>query len=145
MSGSISSGENPLERLARRLPSILEKAMERALQKGLDAARARMSPGGGGPQVRSGRLLRSLLARVTRNGDTIQGTLSADAPYAALHEYGGVIQARQSKYLKFQVQGRWVQAKRVEIPARPYLRPGRDAAAQALEKEIFEAITRELS
>jgi phage gpG-like protein len=131
--------------LRRRLPAILEKAMARALETGLEAARARMRPGGGGPRVRSGRLLRSLGSRVTRRGEAVVGELYAEAPYAAAQEHGAVIQARRRKHLRFMVEGRWVMARRVVLPARPFLRPGRDAAAQALEKELVRALEEELS
>jgi phage gpG-like protein len=104
-----------------------------------------MRPGGGGPRVRSGRLARSLGARVTRRGQTLIGELYASAPYAAAQEHGAVIQARRRRHLRFQVEGRWVMARRVEIPARPYLRPGRDAAAEALPRELAAALEEELS
>jgi len=130
------SGENPFTRLERVLPEVLRASLEQALQVGLAASLERMRPGGGGPQVRTGRLAGSLRTEVVQEGDAWVGRLIADAPYAAAQEYGAVIQANKAKYLKFQVQGRWVQKRRVELPARPYLRPGIEAAAEAL-KEIF--------
>ncbi|MBU1157036.1 MAG: hypothetical protein KJ921_14355, partial [Proteobacteria bacterium] len=96
--------------------------------------------GGGGPQIRTGRLANSLRTEVFQEGDTWVGQLSADTPYAAAQEYGAVIQANQAKYLKFQVQGRWVQKQRVELPARPYLRPGAEAAAEALREIITQKL-----
>ncbi|MCB2225708.1 MAG: hypothetical protein KQH53_03440 [Desulfarculaceae bacterium] len=123
---------DPLEQLTRRLPEVIRQSLEQALEAGLDAARTAMGPGGGGPQVRSGRLLRSLGGRVYQSGDTWIGELYADAPYAGAQEYGAVITAQKAKYLKFRIQGQWVQVKRVVLPARPYLRPGRDAALEAL-------------
>lgn len=56
--------------------------------------------------------------------------------YAAIHEFGGMIEARQGKYLKFQVDGNWVQVTKVHIPARPYLRPAVDENKPAIEKAI---------
>ncbi|MCB2193283.1 MAG: hypothetical protein KQI62_17050 [Deltaproteobacteria bacterium] len=128
--------DNPFTRLERILPEVLRASLEQALQVGLATSLERMRPGGGGPQVRTGRLAASLRTEVYQEGDTWVGRLMADAPYAAAQECGAVIQAKKAKYLKFRVQGRWVQKQRVELPARPYLRPGAEAAAAAL-KEIF--------
>ncbi|MCF8033871.1 MAG: hypothetical protein K9K66_16940 [Desulfarculaceae bacterium] len=135
---------DPWERILRAFPAVIRKSLEQALELGLAASREAMGPGGTGPAVRSGRLLRSLGARVYQSGDTYIGELKADAPYAGVQEYGAVIQAKKAKYLKFRVQGQWVQVKRVVIPARPYLRPGRDAALTALpellERNLAEAM-----
>ena len=141
----ISPVENPLERLAAHLPSVLAKAMGSALDNALALAKDRMRPGGGGPQMRTGRLARSLSRRVYIQGDTVIGELAADAPYAAAQEYGAVIQARKGKYLKFRVQGRWVSVRRVVIPARPYLRPAAKEAVKDLENYVFQALSEELS
>ena len=137
------NADNPLARLEKRLPDILREAMARALEAGLATSRARM--GSGGPFKRSGRLERSLAYRVVQSGNTIIGELYSDAPYAMVHEHGAVIQAKKGSYLKFKVQGRWVQVKRVVIPARPYLRHGMDEAAGQLEKFITQGIEKELS
>lgn len=133
----------PLVRLETRLPAILRESLERALEDGLRTARDRM--GHGGPQVRSGRLLRSLGWNITGSGDQIQGELYADTPYAGAQEYGATILARRANYLKFQVQGRWVQVRRVTLPARPYLGPGAEAALASLEKHLTRLLSQELS
>jgi len=124
--------QDPWERVQRVFPSVIRKSLEQALEVGIAAAQKAMSPSGPGPAIRSGRLARSMGWRVYQQGDGYIGELFADAPYAGVQEYGASIQATKANYLKFRVQGRWVQVKRVEIPARPYLRPGRDAALKAL-------------
>lgn len=48
---------------------------------------------------------------------------SSRVPYASIHELGGTIKATRSKYLTFQVSGRWVKVEQVNIPARPYMKP----------------------
>ncbi|MEW5911488.1 MAG: hypothetical protein AB1814_02970 [Thermodesulfobacteriota bacterium] len=127
---------DPLAALESRLPSVILDSLQEAMDEGLAAARRRMGPGGGGPQVRSGRLARSLGRRVYQQGEVFIGELYAEAPYAAAQEFGAVIQARKARYLKFRVQGRWVQKQRVELPARPYLRPGRNQAVEALRAAL---------
>ena len=135
--------DNPLARLEARLPGILRTSLEQALEDGLRAASNRM--GHGGPQIRSGRLLRSLGWRINGSGDQLEGEIYADTPYAEVQEYGATILARRAKYLKFRVQGRWVQVKRVTLPARPFLRPGAEAALAALEEHLTRALSQELS
>ena len=41
--------------------------------------------------------------------------------YAAIHQFGGTITAKDAPYLQFQINGQWVRVNKVEIPARPYL------------------------
>lgn len=41
--------------------------------------------------------------------------------YAAVHQKGKKIKAKDANYLKFKVGDTWVQKKSVEIPARPFL------------------------
>ncbi|MFH1057804.1 MAG: HK97 gp10 family phage protein [Pseudomonadota bacterium] len=136
-------GADPIARLAQRLPAILRASLEGALADGLAVSQARM--GAGGPAIRSGRLARSLGWRVTGGGDVLEGELYAEAPYAGVQEEGAVILARRAKYLKFRVAGRWVQVKRVVIPARPFLRPGGEAAVAALEAHLARALMEEMS
>lgn len=74
-------------------------------------------------KVRSGYLRRSITSDVNTSGRTIVGSLGSHVIYAAIHELGGIIRARSSQYLKFQIEGEWKTAKQVVIPDRPYLRP----------------------
>lgn len=134
---------DPLERLAARLPAVMADALEQALQAGLAESQARLR-GGGGPTSRTGFLERSLAVEVTAEGDGATGRLYSTADYAAVHEYGATIQARRAKWLKFQVGGHWVQVQRVMIPARPFLGPGLEAAAAALEEALRQALSEEM-
>lgn len=140
----MSQGQNILSRLSQRLPKIMEEALSQALDHGIRIARRRMEQGDG-PRIRSGKLYASLRKRVTRQGGSLVGEIYSIAPYALAQENGAVIQANKAKYLKFQVQDRWVSVRRVVLPARPYLRPGRDAALEVLDTLIFQAIQKELS
>ncbi|MFA4972549.1 MAG: phage virion morphogenesis protein [bacterium] len=74
--------------------------------------------------------------------------LVTDTPYAAIHEYGGVIRARGGGWLTFQTKdGAWHRVKEVTMPARPYIRPAIDehrdeimGAVQAKVEEMLEAM-----
>lgn len=58
-------------------------------------------------------------------------------PYAAIHQFGGVIKPRQAKALRFRLaNGGFVTTKSVTIPARPYL--GISAADEADIVDILQ-------
>lgn len=75
---------------------------------------------GGRPLFKSGRLRRSIRADTSKR----RVRLYSRIPWAHIHQNGGVIRAKRSKYLKFRIGSKFVQTKRVVIPARPFL-PGR--------------------
>ena len=73
-------------------------------------------------------------------GTGVQGTWGVqDVRYALIHELGGVIRPVAAKALAFKIGDRWVFAKSVTIPARPYLRPAADAIYPSLAARIREA------
>ncbi len=89
--------------------------------------------------IRSSRLARSLIGgfsfagggmgeqesirEIKREGNTIVGYYGSKVPYAAIHEYGGTIKAKNAPYLVFKLGPFWYKKKQVTIPARPYLNP----------------------
>lgn len=75
-------------------------------------------------QHRSGALKRSINRNVTANGLEILGRVfsSGDVKYAAIHEYGGVITPKNASALRFQIDGKWVHAKKVTMPERSFMR-----------------------
>ncbi len=71
--------------------------------------------------------LRSSIA--TSRPDTIGNTyfvrIGTNVEYARIHEFGGTITPKKGKYLKFKtLDGFWHSVTSVNIPARPFLRPG---------------------
>jgi phage gpG-like protein len=79
----------------------------------------------------TGQATGSLASSITHSElDTanLRAEIGSSKVYAAIHEFGGVIEARESPYLVFQLpDGSWRKCKSVTIPARPYLRPAMDA------------------
>lgn len=53
--------------------------------------------------------------------------------YAAVHQFGATIRPRSAQFLSFMLGGRRVFARKVTIPARPFLGLGRDDPATILE------------
>lgn len=50
--------------------------------------------------------------------DVVYGT---NVPYAAIHQMGGTITAKQAKGLRFKIGEHWVTKQSVTIPARPFV------------------------
>ncbi len=80
--------------------------------------------GGGSILTRSGALMGSLNARAGLN----EVSWGATMKYAAVHQFGATIKAKNAPALAFQLGGArglapvfWVRVKSVTIPARPYL------------------------
>jgi phage gpG-like protein len=105
-------------------------------------------------QQRSGRLAGSIAVDIERSGLAANATVSSDAPYAAIHEYGGVIPAhtilpQSARVLAFPWRGRQRFFKRVQLPAvtmpeRSFMRSALDETAPeiraALEAAAAEAM-----
>jgi phage gpG-like protein len=63
-----------------------------------------------------------LMSSIRVTGATRRGvTIGTDRRYAAIHQLGGVIRAKGGKPLVFQIGARTIFAKKVTIPARPFL------------------------
>lgn len=77
----------------------------------------------------SGTLARSLHVELVegRSPNNPAVDIGTDLVYAAIHEFGGIIEPVNAPRLVWQNEdGQWFSADRVEIPARPYLRPAVD-------------------
>jgi phage gpG-like protein len=68
----------------------------------------------------TGTLAKSINYRL-KNDDVVR--VGTNVAYAAIHEFGGEIHAKNAAYLRFKVKDQWIMAKKVTIPKRPYLWP----------------------
>jgi phage gpG-like protein len=92
---------------------------------------------------RTGRLSRSVHSEfIGLNTPQVKGVVGTNVIYARIHEYGGVIEARNAAYLKFQVGGRWVQKKSVVMPERSFLRSALKDKAPKILSDIRAAVER---
>jgi len=99
---------------------------------------------------RSGRLAASVAVDVRESGGGVAASLSTDVEYAAIHEYGGVIPARQvlprnARVLAFPWKGRQRFFARVEIPAvtmpqRSFLRSSLDEMTPEIRAALTDAV-----
>lgn len=127
----------------QELPEQFEKGLKRGMRKAMVFAEqeAKNSFGQAGHlNSRSGRLKNSIESSVRKTGIGYIGSLNSDVVYAAVHEYGAVIHAKNDKYMKFPIDGRWVTVEKVVIPPRPFMEP---AISENVE-EINEIIVREI-
>lgn len=65
-------------------------------------------------------------------------------PYDVVQEYGAVIKPRRAKALRFEIGGEVIFAKRVVVPARPYMEPTYVEDGPAALDAIAEAILRNI-
>lgn len=72
----------------------------------------------GQPLLDTGRLRNSITRKEVNGGGFIIGT---NVEYAAIHNYGGVIKAKNAPVLRFRVGKQWVSKKSVTIPRRQFL------------------------
>lgn len=76
------------------------------------------------PTQRGGHILnkRGLLSSsVTYRATDKLVEVGTNSIYAAIHQFGGVIKAKNKKFLKFKTSRGWVQKKKVRITARPFI------------------------
>jgi phage gpG-like protein len=174
MADSVVIGKDALIRKFRGMGAALQGASLRraAMMGGLvirDAARDNLEDQG---LIRTGTLSRSLYAEISEQATT-QAVVSVgtNLEHAAIHEFGGTIKAKKSRYLAIPVGERtgsplkysdlkvrktgggtlvlvdpngrlqYVLKASVEIPARPYLRPALDEKGERAKAKMGETFT----
>lgn len=101
------------------------------------------------PVFRSGQPLRDtgrLMNSITHHATGEEVAIGTDVIYAAVHQTGMTIKAKNAPYLVFKAGNRWVKTKQVTIPARPFLpddrglpQSWRDAINGIVADAIYEA------
>ena len=89
--------------------------------------------------VRSGQLRRSIIVQKRGSGVGAVVTVGPKVKYGGIHEFGGVITPKRKKFLRFQVGGEVIFAKKVTIPERPYMRPSLQENLEAITRLIGRA------
>lgn len=134
-----------LGELAQPARGLFEQALQDMTARAEFLARRHAS--GAILQRRSGRLARRIRGVVRRIGGQVrEAALLADTEYAAIQELGGVtrphlIRPVRAAVLRFEVDGEVVFARIVHhpgsrIPARPYLSPAWELAAEGLPGQL---------
>jgi HK97 gp10 family phage protein len=92
--------------------------------------------------IDTGNLRSSIRTRLPKHGVVLVGT---HVVYAAIHEFGGTITAKNAPWLVFKVGGQWVRTKSVNIRARPYLRPALDKNRPKVHKAIHKSLAHDIA
>lgn len=66
--------------------------------------------------------------------------IGTNVVYAAIQEFGGTITPRRAPFLRFQIDGEWISARSVRIPAHPYMRPTFDEDSDEAKREVGAAL-----
>jgi len=117
-----------LDRLDRKLAALSRLAQGDVLEQALHAGaqEIRNAAHDKAPYL-TGTLRRSIHSETTeKNGAKVTVQVGTDLEYAAMQEFGGTVVPKRAKMLAFEVDGKKVFARKVEIPAHPYLRPAFD-------------------
>jgi phage gpG-like protein len=147
-----SENWDPLLRLPENLTAVVNAAFRRMVDDVVARARENVSLGRPGLIPRTGRLRESIrkgpYKQYTPGGYGEQRVYS-NLIYSRVHEYGATIVPKRGPYLVFRLwqfsdttepTGPWVRARRVEIPARPYLMPAARDAARNWPQYVREAM-----
>lgn len=136
------------KRWLKKYPEDFELAFYKALRKAMFYAerKAKASFGTAGkPKVRTGTLRRSIESDVDRQYNSLVGVLFSNVVYAATQEEGRTIVPRVKDWLRFQVGGQYVFAKKVIIPARPFLGPALQDNLTKIQQIVRDEIVEQMN
>jgi len=85
------------------------------------------APRGAPPSRISGDLRSSIMVRPAHGMVAASASVAPHVIYATVQEYGAVISARNRRYMRWRMDGRWWYRTSVYVPPRPYMRPAREA------------------
>ena len=69
--------------------------------------------------------------KILQKSGQLAASISTNKPYAAIHQFGGTVKAKNKPYLVFKVGDGFRRVKQVKIPARPYLPMSKGGTLQA--------------
>lgn len=119
---------NNLQKKMGDLTSVMQdigEIVRRSIIKNFDAggrpkpwAKSKRAGSSGGTTLTdTARLKKSFTVNAKKN----RVAVGTNVKYAAIHQFGGIIRAKNKPYLKFNIGGRWAQKKEVTISARPFM------------------------
>lgn len=169
MRGSVTIDDSGVQDNIKRFSRDIRQDLPTAISLGFDLIGQRSQASywrlrGGAPiknklTARSTRLIRSLspqggarpggvgiseqIRSIQEFGKRIVGRFGSKVPYAAIHEFGGVIRPKTKKYLRFRTfDGKWHTVKKVVMPARAFLNPAAKDEEQRIGNLVAETFSR---
>ena len=128
--------------LSRRVLSMLSEAVvSRTVVNHLSGPRSMNAGSSQGSLMRkTGTLAKSINYKLSNDYLSKVGT---NVKYAAIHEFGGIIKAKNASALHFKIGDKWITVKEVVIPKRPYLAPSiewvfKNSAQEIMNDELKE-------
>lgn len=117
-----------------KVKGLRQKMFEGVFGGLLDVRNTVLSPGY--VPKKTGDLARSIIPRMEPGSPAkrVTGIIGTNKVYAGIQEFGGTINAKNSKYLTFKVNGRWVRVRQVTIRPKRYF----TRAIKENEKKIEE-------
>jgi hypothetical protein len=134
--------EAALDRLIDRANLAVRAAVEEGINllirdAKLAAPVGKSSPRSSGGNGSVGGTLRRSISLVSISEDgpgRYTATAGPHVVYGRIRELGGTIRAKNAPYLKFQINGSWVQVKSVTQSGKPYMRPALEATAASFDE-----------
>ena len=121
MLGKLADRMGNLTPVMRNIGEIVRTSIERNFEAGGRPDKwplsGRVKSAGGQTLSDRGILRRSFTVR----GYPDRAEVGTNVKYAAIHQSGGVISAKNRPYLRFKIGGTWASKKSVTMPARPFL------------------------
>lgn len=121
-------------KLMKQAPQKADKAFKMGLRRCGDQLHRDAAKGA---PYKTGNLKRSITSELHGSEKVVVGT---NLVYARIHDEGGVIFPKKSKYLTFKIGGRWVRVKKVVIKkykGKGYLTPAFEKLARGDAEKIF--------
>ena len=96
--------------------------------------------------VGTGHLRSSITVSRSIDRNNLTFFIGTNVKYARIHEFGGVIRAKNAPYLAFKIGEKFIRKKQVVIPARPFLSPAINTEnANIVTNHVQKAIDKALS
>ena len=127
--GQAAAQISDTQRLAEAIGEALVAGTQDRFERGEapDGSKWPASKRGGQTLMDTGRLKNS----IGYEASPALVVVGTSAEYAATHQFGAHIEAKNAKTLKFKVNGKWVSKKSVDIPARPFIGLSDEDVAEA--------------
>lgn len=90
--------------------------------------------------AQTGNLRDSIFQTVTDGPEGVTAEIGSSVIYAAIHEFGGIIEPVNAPVLRFEVGGQVIHAMRVVMPERSYLRSTLGERAAIIRAALLDAV-----
>lgn len=90
--------------------------------------------------AQTGNLRDSITETVSDDASGVKAIVGSSVIYAAIHEFGGIIEPVNAKALRFEIDGRFIMVQRVVMPERSFLRSTLADRADIIRAALLDAV-----